>query len=456
VHRRRYGLWIAVSSVAILLGVALAGVAIFQPGLFRTGPAMVTPSHAAEPLPGPVLAAAAPNSTPLSADALRQLLEPLVTNSVLGKSVRVSVVDLGSGQTLYERDPTVRVVPASNAKVITAAAVLATFGPAHRITTRVVAGANPGEVVLVGAGDATLSIDGNAYYEGAGRLDDLAAQVKTALGGTRPSRLIIDGSLYQGPLLGPVWDPGAPQEGYVSNITALMVNGARVDPKDRQSPFERHPDPELAAGNAFAQLLGGVEVVRGTAPAGAAELGSVKSAPVIRQLETMLGESDNTLAESLARQVAVAQGKVASFEGAGDALNAVLAQLGLPADQFDMVDGSGYSKLNQLSPRVLTGLLSKAATDPRLTDLFNLMPIAGWSGSMDYRFAKPEALPGLGVVRAKSGTLNGVNSITGVVQTADGHLIGFSILAEKVPTWQYPAQDALDRIVAKIATCGCP
>lgn len=435
----------------------MAGVAWIKPDLFR--PSLVLPSASpiADSLPGPVLAAAAGGSG-VSSSALRQLIEPLVLESELGKTVRVSVVDLLNDKILYERDADDLVIPASNAKVVTAAAVLATHGAAHRITTRAVAGPNPGEVVLIGSGDATLSIDGQGYYVGAGRLDELAEKVKESLGGTAPTKLIIDGSLYQGDLLGPAWDSEAPEEGYTSKITALMVNGARVDPKDHDSPFDRHPDPESAAGQAFAKLLGVTEITKGVAPAGAAELGSVQSAPMIRQIETMLGESDNVLAESLARQVAVARGKVASFDGAAAAIEEVLTELGLPAGGFDVKDGSGYSKLNQLSPAVLTGLLTKAAdgSRPGLSNLFNLLPVAGWSGSMDYRFAKPDAKDGLGVVRAKSGTLRGVNSITGVVQTADGGLIGFAILAENVPTWQHPAQDALDRIVAKIASCGCP
>jgi serine-type D-Ala-D-Ala carboxypeptidase/endopeptidase (penicillin-binding protein 4) len=368
------------------------------------------------------------------------------------------VVDLRSGKVLFERDPNVATVPASNAKLVTAAAVLATLGPAYRVTTRAVAGPNPGEVVLVGAGDATLSVGPDGYYVGAARLDDLANQVKTALKGTPPVKVIIDGSLYQGPLLGPAWDPQAPQEGYVSTITPLMIDGARVDPKDREPPAARHAEPDLAAGQAFAKLLGVTQVVRGVAPPAAAQLGAVQSAPMIRQIESMLGESDNTLAESLARQVAIAKGKPGSFEGAAAALDQVLGELELPGGQFDMVDGSGYSKNNRLSPAVLTGLLARAADGrrPPLADLFNVLPVAGWSGSMDYRFAKPESTAGLGVVRAKSGTLRSVNSISGVVQTVDGGLIAFAVLAENVPTWQYPAQDALDRIVARIASCGCP
>ena len=56
--------------------------------------------------------------------------------------------------------------------------VLAARGPAYRIPTRAVAGANPGEVVIVGGGDPTLAVDKNGFYPGAARLDDLAAQVR--------------------------------------------------------------------------------------------------------------------------------------------------------------------------------------------------------------------------------------------------------------------------------------
>ena len=430
---------------------------VFKPDLLTGAKPIPSPSATQDKLPGPVLAAA--GTRPPSTAGLAAQLQPLMTGTVLGNSIRVSMVDLRTGQPIFERDPGVATTPASNAKLVTAAAVLATLGPAHRITTKAVAGANPGEVVIVGSGDATLAAGQDPYYAGAARMDDLAAQVKAALGGgSALTKVIVDGSLYQGPVLGPAWDPIAPTEGYVSVITALMTDGGRANPKDHEPPAERFVDPEMAAGQTFAKLLGVTEVVKGKAAAGAATLGEVKSAPMIRQLETMLGESDNVLAESLARQVAIARGKPASFDGAAEALDQVLAELGLPQGQFDMADGSGYSKNNRLSPAVLTGLLSKAAggTKPALMDLFNVLPVAGWSGSMDYRFAKPEASSGLGVVRAKSGTLRGVNSISGVVQTVDGALIAFAVLAENVPTWQYPAQDALDKIVAKVASCGCP
>ncbi len=469
-EKKRRRVWPVLVSVA-LVGVLVLGVGGWRWWQNRAKFAAPAAATIAEPMPGPVLERL--TSAPSAGATLGEQLEPLVTGSVLGKNVSVSVVDLRTGKVLYERDPTNTVIPASNTKLVTAAAVLATRGGAYRITTRAVAGANPGEVVLVGAGDATLAVDGEGFYTGAGRLDQLAEQIRKTLGATPPTKVIVDGSLYSGPQLGPEWEPNANGEGFTSKITALMIDGARQDPKDREMPFDRHDDPELAAGQALAKLLGlpASAVSRGVAPAAGsaappsgtttvapgAQLGAVKSAPMVRQLEQMLGESDNTLAEALARQVALAKGKPASFDGAAQAVEQVLTELGLPAGQFDLADGAGYSRLNQLSPAVLTGLMAKAANGQHaaLADLFNLLPVAGWSGSMDYRFAKPEAASGLGVVRAKSGTLNKVNSISGVVQTVDGGLLAFAVLAENVPTWQYPAQDALDKIVAKIASCGC-
>ncbi len=454
--RRRWPYVLAV----LLIGLAFLGGAGWR--IYATNPHFAKPSEVSAPevIPGPVLGQLSGATLPNPA-TLRTQLDPLVTGSVLGPHVNVSVVDLRTGQVIYERNPADSAIPASNMKMVTALSVLATRGPAYRITTTAVAGANPGEVVLVGAGDATLSVDAEGYYVGAGRLDDLATQVTKALGGVAPTKVIVDGSVYSGPLLGPGWEPDAQEQGFTSKISGLMINGARIDPKTHASPFKRHPDAEIAAGEAFAKLLGlpPTAVSKGTAPQAAKELGAVRSAPMIRQIEQMLAESDNTLAESLARQVALAKGmQHVSFDDAAQAVTQVLTELGSPAGQFHIADGSGYSTQNQLSPNVLTGLLVRAADGkhPALADVFNVMPVAGWSGSMDYRFAKPDSTNAQGLVRAKSGTLHSVNSISGVVQTADGALLAFAVLAVDVPVWQYPAQDALDRIVAKVASCGCP
>ncbi|MBV1853424.1 D-alanyl-D-alanine carboxypeptidase/D-alanyl-D-alanine endopeptidase [Catellatospora tritici] len=466
------------------LGLGLVGVGLAKPSLVADllstpGWQSPSPTASAEPAPAAVLAAAAADAPMPTTAGLTAVLGPLVTGTALGSHISASVVDLHTGQVLYELDPTEMITPASNTKLVTAASVLATRGPTYRITTRVVAGPNPGEVVLIGAGDATLGVNSKKFYEGAAQLDTLAAQVKKAMGTTPITKVITDGSLFPGSETGPGWSSDAPQEGNVSKITALMINGARTDIKDREMPFNRYTNPERAAGEAFAKLLGlpAGAVAKGVAPAAPAadpaaqpstaasaapvailpgvQLGAVQSAPLLRQIEQMLTESDNTLAEMLAHQVALAKGKPGSFVGASAAMEEVVTELGLDPAQIDLSDGSGMSGRNKISPKQLTALLVKAASGDhaQLADFFNGLPVAGWSGTMLPRFAKVKTAYGL--VRAKSGTLDGVNSLSGVLQTADGRMLAFAVLADNVPGGRYPAQDALDKIAAALASCGC-
>ncbi len=453
-RRRRWPL-IVIIIVALLAGGGVTGywLTIGKPE-FAAPEASPSPERSAVPVLAPIgLGGSA------AATRMREALDPLINGSELGQNVNASVVDLRTGTVVYDHRGNAVRTPASNAKIITAAAVLATRGAGYRITTKAYAGAAPGEVVLVAAGDVTLAGGNEGYYAGAGRLSDLADQIKKNLGGVAPTKVILDTSLYTGQLLGPGWDPDEHEQGYTSKILPIMIDGGRSDLRQKIMPFTRYAEPDLAAGRALARRLGVPEeaVTKGTVVTGAAELGAVQSAPMLRQLEQMLAESDNTLAEALARQVALSRNKPASFEGGAAATQEVLVELGLPADQAHLVDGAGYSRQNQVSPAVFTGLLRLAADGkhPKIGDVINALPVAGWSGSMATRFAENDALNGRGVVRAKSGTLNGINAISGVVQTMDGGLYAFSVLANQVPVGQYPAQEALDRIVARIAACGC-
>jgi serine-type D-Ala-D-Ala carboxypeptidase/endopeptidase (penicillin-binding protein 4) len=193
-----------------------------------------------------------------------------------------------------------------------------------------------------------------------------------------------------------------------------------------------------------------------------AELGRVLSPPMVRLVELMLGASDNVLAEALARQVAVARGESASFEGAARAMGDTLADLGMPLVDGALADGSGLSRGNLLTADLLAGLLRAALTEPRLAGTLSGLPVAGWSATLADRYrtpapgAGPEAPsvagPGAGVVRAKTGTLFGVFGLAGLVVTVDGRLLVFALLANDAPadTW-----DLLDRSAASLAGCGC-
>ncbi len=405
----------------------------------------------------PAVLAAMDSQAPLpSPDGVKAALAPLLAAAALGPHITASVVDVATGQVLYASEPDAAMTPASTAKIVTGVAALAARGPAYRIPTRVVAGAQPGEVVIVAGGDPTLGVLPTSYYPGAARLDDLAGQVKKALGDTAPTKVVYDVSVFTGSGIGQGWDADATTGGSGAVITPLMTEGGRPN----GGPYaKRYAQPDLQAAQAFAKLLGlpAAAAVAGTAPAGAKELGKVESAPMVRLVEFMLLSSDNVLADILARQVALAKGQPASFEGGAAAMRTVLEELNVPVTAYGLVDGSGFSRNDRLSPSLLTALLAMAARSDRadLHGIFSGLPVAGYSGTLTARFTKPQEGAGAaGLVRAKTGTLTGVNSLAGIVVDADGRTLAFAFMADQTAD-RDTAVIALDRVAAALAACGC-
>ncbi len=408
----------------------------------RTGPAA-----------GPVLAPESAGARQPTPAALARLLAGPLRDQRLGRQVTYSVVDASTGHSLAGHDAATPATPASVTKLTTAAAVLTRPGPAARITTRVVAGALAGDVVLLGAGDPTLSVGGTQAYPGAARLDLLATAVRRAMRGP-VHRLLLDTSAYLGPATAPGWDSDLVSSGNVAPITALMVDGGRVDPTRRA----RSATPDLAAARAFAHALGlpAGAVIRGRAPTRARELARVTSTPIATLVEQMLENSDNVLAEALARQVAISRHQPASFAGAVAAVRTTLSEIGAPTTGLRLFDASGLSRQDLLPPQLLTTLLSRAAGQPQLRSLLTSLPVAGFTGTLLQRFRVGASRPGAGEVRAKTGTLSGVSALAGVVSDRDGRLLAFAVLADRVPAGgTLAAESALDDVAATLSQCGC-
>ena len=448
----RKGRWIMAGVIAAALASAVGAAAALRAP--TTTPSWVTAPTAVAV--APVLPGLGPDAPQPSPSGLSALLTPLLADGRLGSHVTASVIDVTTGTSLFGQGDTVGAIPASTAKLLTAAAVLHSRGSAYQIPTRAVLGASPGEVVLVGGGDPTLAINANGSYPGAARLVLLAAQVVKALAGQAPTKVTIDGSLYSGPQYSPNWFEADHNGGYITNVTALMTDGGRKDPKRNKNAAPRYPNPDQAAGQAFAAALGLPKsaVSAGTAPAGADQLGQVLSLPVSRMVEIMLQDSDNMIAEAMARQVAIARGKPASFAGGAEATRDELAQLKLPVDGFGLLDGSGLSSEDRVSAALLTSVLASAASPdhPELRSILSGLPVAAYSGTLSDRF--PGANNGAGTVRAKTGTLTGVDSLAGLAVDADGRLLAFSILADATQG-SGPAEAAIDKLAAAVASCGC-
>jgi serine-type D-Ala-D-Ala carboxypeptidase/endopeptidase (penicillin-binding protein 4) len=401
----------------------------------------------------PVLASLSADAPAPDPDVLAGQLAPLLGSAALGAGVSAEVVDVAGGDVLIGMDADDPATPASTAKLLTAAAALTTLDPTDTVKTTVVAGATPGEVVLVGGGDPTLSRTAPSQtYPGAPTVADLATQVVAALpAGTPVTRVVVDSSLYTGDLTAKGWGPADAPSAYAAPVTATAVDGARVAP----GSTARSGQPGLDAGSALADALGatGATVVLGKAPEGAETLATVESAPIVRLVEQALSMSDNMLAEALARQVALARDLPASFEGGAQAVTAALADAGVDVSGVTLFDGSGLSLQDQVPAGVLTAVVAGAA-DGSLdgaSALLSGLPVAGYDGTL---FDRGDAETAPGTVRAKTGTLLGVHALAGTVVTLDGRLLAFAVVADGSSN-EVAAEAALDDVAAVLAGCGC-
>ncbi|MFF6983922.1 D-alanyl-D-alanine carboxypeptidase/D-alanyl-D-alanine-endopeptidase [Streptomyces sp. NPDC008343] len=390
------------------------------------------------------------NSVPDSG-ALADLLGPLLDVPELGTRRSAAIVDVASGKRLFGVGAGEPLTPASTTKIATAAAALTALGPDHRLTTRTVLEPDTKELVLVGGGDPTLTARKDA--DGWASLRELADATAKALKkrDVREVTLSYDKTLYAGPELHPIGE-----DGNLAPVSALMADEAR--PNDSTSgPVTRAKDPATDAATKFASFLAD-RGIKTTSPGPskatnrAEALAAVSSPPLSSLVERMLTNSDNDIAEALARHTAVASGKRADFNGGGQAIAAQLKKLGLPLSGVSFKDGSGLNRDDKLTADLLTSLLAKAAdpAHPHLRAALTGLPVAGFTGTLSSRYTDGAA----GIVRAKTGTLTGVNALAGTVVDQDGHLLAFAFLATNT-TNKEAAQSALDRTATALAACGC-
>ncbi|MER6996535.1 D-alanyl-D-alanine carboxypeptidase/D-alanyl-D-alanine-endopeptidase [Streptomyces sp. NPDC000410] len=412
----------------------------------RTGGAHHQPVRSTAP-PGPAPAPSAPGVLPAAARPaalpapVAKALAPLMKDRGLGPVVSVSVVDAATGKALYGKQAGVPMTPASTVKIATAVAVLAAVGPAHRIPTTVVAAPDHRSITLVGGGDPTLD---------EARLRALADSTAHALRehGVSTVRLAYDTSLYKGAVRHPIGvNPN------IAPITPLALNEGRLD-SSTSGPAPRSADPARDAAVAFVGMLSvrGINTeagpVRAVRPAKSVLLARTHSAPVGALVERMLTNSDNDIAEALARQAAIASGRPASAAGAGAAVAARLKGLKLPLAGARFADACGLNRADKVSASLLTALLARAAdpAHPRLRPALTGLPVAGFTGTLSDR----PAAAGAGLVRAKTGSLTGVDTLAGTVVTPGGRLLAFAFLAGKTPHYG-AGRPALDRMAASLA-----
>jgi D-alanyl-D-alanine carboxypeptidase/D-alanyl-D-alanine-endopeptidase (penicillin-binding protein 4) len=408
-------------------------------------------------------AVALDSPAPIAPAKVAAAVSAVLADPDLGRHVVGAVTSLAPGSEVWSSGDG-RYLPASTTKLLTLGAALDVLGPDHTFTTEVVRGQGRREVVLVGGGDPLLAskpltpAEAESTYPARADVTSLALEVAEGLGGKGRVRVGFDDSLFTGPTDNPAWRRDYVRDDIVSPITSLMVDSG-IEP-DGQS---RSDDPSLAAARAFADGLraAGLRVVgrpeRVVVRPEAEQLAAVESAPLSEIAERIIDVSDNEGAEVVAHQVGLATSGTGSFESGAAGVLDTLRRLGVDVSGDELYDGSGLSRRNRVSTTTMLGLLQHAAgpEGAAMRSLVTGMPVAGFTGSLTYRFAEGPAIA-RGLVRAKTGTLTGVHALAGIAVGRDGAPMAFVFSADRSPPEErYDAQEALDRAAASLAACRC-
>jgi len=362
--------------------------------------------------------------------------------------VAVDGVEAGS------RNPDLPVIPASNQKLLTAAAALQVLGADYTFTTSVSAtglsgGVVTGDLYLIGGGDPLLRTadwDGSLIgYPAPPESTDLGtlAQGIVDAGVTQiQGRILGDGSRYDDELYHEEWgsDVRVLEAGPLS---ALMVNDSRR--LDASGEWRTADSPTAGAAAELTRLLQGLGVTvagepgSGQAPADATPVAEIRSAPLPAIIAEMLSTSDNNTAELLVKELGLHSGGAGTTAAGVAVMATALQALGIDTSAFVIADGSGLSNGNRVTCRGMADVLMRHTVGD---DLAAGLPVAAESGTLRNSFVDT---PMAGVLRAKTGSLSNppfnddipsVKALSGYVPLESGATIQFSLILNS-PTVDY-------------------
>ena len=368
-------------------------------------------------------------------DRLARALELALNDPALGPGRELSCLVVESGRrVLFERRADLSLLPASNLKLLTGAAVLSELGADTRLRTSVRGALGPdgvvhGDLWLVGGGDPLLATgDYVAVFRRQPQvhtpLEELARRVRAAGVTTVTGSVRGDESRYDTERYLPTWKAGYLTDNEIGPMSALTVNDGFAAFRPRRVRADR---PATHAAAVFTQLLRsqGVTVTgepaEGRVPASVKQVATIDSLPVRDLVAQMLRESDNMTSELLVKEVARHAGRPASTGEGLEEVEIELAGERLPTAGVELHDGSGLDRANRATCAAVQAVLrDDGPTGPLAVGL----PIANRSGTLLDRFV---GSPAAGKVRAKTGSLDEVSAFSGFAEGRQGTLT-FSLL----------------------------
>jgi D-alanyl-D-alanine carboxypeptidase/D-alanyl-D-alanine-endopeptidase (penicillin-binding protein 4) len=416
---------IARAACAAGLLAALASVAAAQ-----------TPAPSPEPVP---FTAATAAWSPAAVVALRHDLDAALQGPGLrGAHAGVLAIDPASGTVLYERNADDDFTPASTLKLFTGLTALERLGRDFRFHTAVLASAAPvdgavnGDLILRGGGDPLLR-----------RADLQAAAASIAASGVKSvtGSLLVDASYFDNEPFRQGWAWDDLTEYYAVAPNALTLgetnNSATVvAPPASDAPYGEFvaPDPAIRAGLVLRDALAshGIAIAAppsaGTAPPGATVLWQHDGEPLSALLADFWYPSDNLVGEVLLKTLGIARSGLPGRSAPGIELEqAFLKAAGVDTSTVAIVDGSGLSRYNAVTPRSLVQMLRREWNSANRTTVIDALPVAGTRGDLRKRFV---GTPAARRVYAKTGSMTNVTNMAGYVATKRHGAVIFAFLID--------------------------
>jgi len=352
----------------------------------------------------------------LDPNSVASIFDRISSNKELANP-SIVVIDQKTGETVFEKNGYSPRKPASVQKLLTASAALTYLTPTQRFTTSAWIGVKEKSVVIQGSLDPWISLnDLQAKKMGRTSLPRIEYNTLNALKETN-SGSIRYSTIYYSNLYS--------QD--VANLKNFYVkHGLRPNMK-RVSDVEA---AELAA----------QPILSSDSP----ELQEI--------LAFTLTWSDNLLAERIARLASQAAGYSLDDAGVAQTFSDVLSSFGIENKNAIIQDASGLSRDNRITAKQVAELLFKIRQDSKFAALIGGLPVGGVTGTLRHRFIEtaPQAV---GLIKAKTGTLNGTANLAGYVESGDREY-AFVILADRLrkgSVAESRARNTVDRLLGKVA-----
>jgi len=365
-----------------------------------------------------VLTAAMTSGAPaaLKSTAISPILKSAASSKALANPGMI-LIDPVTGEVIFENSATSFRKPASLLKILSATALLTYLTPDHRFTTEISTGSEPNTLIIAGSLDPWMERK-NSVATKMGRVS-LPKLVTSAL-----KKLDADNG-----------EPIKTLRIEYASMYTVDLDFIKAQLKARDVKVST-----LKVTNAEARLYAKESIAKFESP------------PLQTITDWMLLWSDNTLGDRMATYAAMKAGFGYTESGIEKVFVKTLTDLEIDSTGLNAVDGSGLSKSNKVSARMIGQLLLKTYRNEKYRTIYGGLPIGGVSGTMQTRFIE-SAPSAIGLVRAKTGTLNGTVSLAGYVQGGDQEYI-FVAIADQIPkgiSAGKAARTALDKMLAKFA-----